>query len=39
MERNVKGCKLDPDSTGAGAVQQGEEWTLNIAMILCVSYT
>jgi hypothetical protein len=39
IERNVKGCELDLDSTGAGAVQQGKGWTLNIGMILCVSYT
>jgi hypothetical protein len=38
IEKNVKGCELDVDWTGAGAVQQGERWTLNIVMILCVSY-
>jgi hypothetical protein len=30
----VKGCELDLDSTGAGVVQQGEGWTLNIVTIL-----
>jgi len=34
-ERNVRGCELDLDWTGAGAVQQGEGWALNIVMILC----
>jgi hypothetical protein len=38
IERNVKGCEVDLDSTDAGAVQQREGWTLNIVMILCVSY-
>lgn len=33
IERNVKRCEQDLDSTGAGTVQQGERWTLHIVMM------